>query len=311
MNFMVLGAGAIGCLFGARLWQRGERVVLVDVRADQVRAINESGLLVDSEGGSQRVGVSAAAPADLKEIPDVILVFTKAFHTAAALEGVRRLIGPETWLVSLQNGLGHEELLATFVERSRVVVGTTTFPSDFVEAGRIHTRGSGTTRLMAADGVVSERLNAICRALDAAGLHCEICETVAAVIWEKVAFNAALNTLTAVTRLPVGGVGGGPEGRELAARVVSEALEVARQKGLPVNEKGVQDTVAMAFREHGEHKPSMLQDILAQRPTEVEFINGAIVREARALGVPAPVTETLYALVRTLERSYAGPDGTA
>jgi 2-dehydropantoate 2-reductase len=301
MNIAVLGAGAMGCLFGAKLWESGQQVILVDVREDHVAAINELGLAVDAEGAERIVRVPASLPAEVTEPPELILLFTKAFHTESALAGAKRFIGPDTWILSLQNGLGHQEIIEKFVDRSRIVVGTTTFPSDFAGPGRIHTKGSGATRIMTADGVRSDRLEAVAAALDGAGLNCQISEGVQAVIWEKVAFNAALNCLTAVTGLPVGGVGGAPEGRALAERVVAEALEVARKKGLAVNEAGVQETVGMAFRDHGDHKPSMLQDLLAGRPTEVGFINGAIVREAKALGVEVPVTETLGCLVKVIE----------
>ncbi|MBI5443670.1 MAG: 2-dehydropantoate 2-reductase [Deltaproteobacteria bacterium] len=304
MKIAVLGAGAMGCLYGAKLWESGQKVVLLDVREDHVRAVNEAGLFVESEEGERKVAVPASLPGDWRAVPDLLLVFTKAFHTAAALEGARHLLGPETWLLSLQNGLGHAELLSKFADPSRIIVGTTTIPSDLVGPGRIRSLGSGATRIMTADGVVSERLRSIAEAFERAGLNCQVAETVAAVIWEKASFNAAVNCLAAVTRLPVGGVGRTPEGRALAFRIVAEAMEVARRKGLPVNEQAVLQTVEMAFREHGEHKPSMLQDVLAGRPTEVEFINGAIVREAKALGLQVPVTETLYGLVRTLERSY-------
>lgn len=307
MNILILGAGAMGCLYGARLWENGQEVVLADVREDHVRAINEGGLAVESDDGERKVRVPASLPGGVKAPPDVIFVFTKAFHTTEALGGVRHLIGPHTWLVSLQNGLGHAALLSTFVEPSRVVVGTTTFPSDLVGPGRIHAKGGGATRIMTADGILSERLRAVAEALSAAGLKCEIYEGIDSVIWEKAAFNAAMNTLGAVTGLPNGGVGGAPEGRDLAARVVGETLEVARRKGIPVNEPAVQDTVRMAFREHRDHKASMLQDVLAERRTEIEFINGAIVREAKALGMEVPVTETLYRLVRVIEQSYLRP----
>ena len=127
----------------------------------------------------------------------------------------------------------------------------------------------------------------------------------AVAIWEKVAFNAALNALTAVTRLDVGPVGDAPEGRELAARVVEEVISVAERKGIAARREAVMAAVAGAFAEHRGHKPSMLQDMLAGRPTEVESLNGAVVREAEALGMTVPITETLYLLVRTLESAVA------
>jgi 2-dehydropantoate 2-reductase len=132
-------------------------------------------------------------------------------------------------------------------------------------------------------------------------LHCEIDENVGASIWEKIAFNAALNALTTITRAPVKVIADSEHGRDLAGKVVGEVLQVARAKGIPVNGDAVRASVEMALREHREHKPSMLQDLLAGRRTEVDAINGAVVRQAAQLNIQVPVTETLWRLVKLIE----------
>jgi len=301
---IVLGAGAMGCLFGARLAQSGQQVTLVDVRADQVEAINARGLIVDEHGGSHVVKVAARLPEQLTARADWILLFTKSFASDAALAGAIRAIGPDTWILTLQNGLGHVETIKKYVDAARVVVGTTTIPSDTVGLAHVHTRGSGTTKIMSVEGGASDRLRALAAALTAAGLPCEMSERVWESIWEKLAFNAAMNSLTAVTGLTVGQVGRSAPGAALADRVAQEVTAVAHRQGIAADLSIVRREIATAFREHVDHKPSMLQDVLARRPTEIEHINGAVAREAARLGMSVPATEMLYQLVRTLEQAY-------
>ena len=128
-------------------------------------------------------------------------------------------------------------------------------------------------------------------------------ENVEATIWEKVAFNAALNALTTVARAPVKVIADSEHGRALAKKVVEEVLSVARAKGIPVNGDAVDASVEMALRDHREHKPSMLQDLLAGRRTEIDSINGAVVQQAAQLNIPIPVTETLWRLVKLIENT--------
>lgn len=295
----------MGSLFGARLADSGHQVVLVDVWAAHVQAIDTAGLAVEDEGtGAPRtVRLTARLPADARGPSELVVLFTKAFQSAGALAGARQVIGPETWILSLQNGLGNVEAIEQVVPRAHIVVGTTTVPADLVGPGRVRTRGGGLTKIMAVEGGLTERLQSIAGALTGAGLPCRVSEDVWTSIWEKLAFNAAMNSLAAVTGLTVGEMGAAPEGRALASDVAAEVVEVARRQGIPADLGSVRSVIAMAFREHVGHKPSMLQDVLAGRPTEIEHINGAVVRAAERLGVPVPITATLYRLVRMREKA--------
>lgn len=298
VDVVILGAGAMGCLFGARLARGGHRVVLIDVRNEQIDAINTGGLTLEADDGTATVRPRACRPEEARDVAELVIVFTKAFHSAAALAAARAVVGPDTWILSLQNGLGHVEVMRAHADETRIVVGTTTFPADLIGLGRVRTHGAGQIRIMAVAGGVSDRLRDLAAAFNACRLDTEIEPEVFVSIWEKLAFNCAMNALAAVTGLTVGGMGSAAEGRAIVDRVVSEVVSVARRKGIPAELARVRDVVAMAFREHGDHKPSMLQDLLAGRPTEIDFINGAVVREAAALGMSVPTTETLFDLVR-------------
>lgn len=301
MRIVVLGAGAMGCLFGGLLRKAGHEVTLVDVSAAQIEAVSEHGLLLERDGEAHRIRIAAARAADVTTAPDVVMLFTKTLHSEDALGSARGFIGGHTVLLSLQNGLGNEEIMARFVPRDRIVQGVTTFPADLVAPGHVRSAGPGHTQIMNVDGSVTPLLEEIDRSLNEAGLRCEISPEVVTAIWEKVAFNAALNTLTAVTRAPVGAIADSPEATDLARRVAEEVVGVAERKGIGARREVVLASMAGALADHREHMPSMLQDILAGRRTEVDSLNGAVVREAKALGLDVPFTEALYLLVRTLE----------
>jgi 2-dehydropantoate 2-reductase len=309
MNITVLGAGAMGCVFGGRLAEAGHRVELVDVRAVQIDAIRRDGLTIEADDGVRTVRLAArladAAPSGPAEL---VLLFTKAHHSAVALAAAAGVLGPDTWVLTLQNGLGVVDHVRERIDPQRIIVGVTTVPSDLVAPGRVRTRGTGTTKIMAVAGGIGDRLREIAAGLHAAGLACEIAEDVWAAIWEKLAFNAALNALTAVTGLTVGQLGAAPDGRWLADTVAGEVVAVAQRKGIAADLASVRATISMAFRDHGDHQPSMLQDVLARRATEIDYVDGAVVREATALGMEVPVTATLWRLVRLLEHSYQPGD---
>lgn len=304
MNIVIVGAGAMGCLYGGALYQHGQNAVLVDIWQDHMQAINTHGLQVETSQGCNKINIPARYAHQIEEEPDLLIVFTKSFHTENALKDSKRFIGENTFLLTLQNGLGNAEIIQQFVPKARIIQGVTTFPCDLIAPGQIKSPGEGQTKIMSADGVITARLEEIAKIIDEAGFNCKISPQVSIDLWEKVAFNATLNALTAVTQLPVGPVGISTQGQDLAKCVVKEVSETAKKQGIAVNEKRIMDTVSMAFREHKDHLPSMLQDITAKRQTEIEFLNGAIVRAAEKSGVSTPVTKVLYQLIRIKEDSY-------
>lgn len=304
MKFVVLGAGAMGCLYGAHLKKAGQEVTLIDVNVPHMDAINEKGLLVKGEQGDEYLPIPACRAEDYKDVADVVIVFTKSIFSAGALQSLSHAIGPETMLVSFQNGLGHEKVMGKFAQADRIIIGTTNFPSDLVGNGAIATGGKGVTRMMTATGETTEALKNLYEIFLQADLEPEITPDVFCAIWEKVAFNAALNTLTSVTMLPQGYLGQTPEGAELAHTIVSEVLSVAHAKGIHTDDAHVHSNVDTLFTAHFDHCPSMFQDVLRNRTTEVDFINGAVVREAEAVGVQVPVTKVLYQLVSVIQKTY-------
>jgi 2-dehydropantoate 2-reductase len=302
MQIAILGAGAMGSFFGGLLAEDAHAVTLLDIDADHLDAIRHHGLRLVNGGRDRRVSRLAVSHAeDFHSQPDLLVVFTKSLHTRTALLSVKQAIGPDTCVLTLQNGLGNAEAIGEFVSSERVLIGVTTWPADKLGAGHVMSRGDGTIRLMSADGVRRPQVDEVARVFDAAGLHCTVDKNVWSAIWEKVAFNAALNSLCAVTGCTVDQLDRIPDGAALALRIVAEVLNVARASGNQVDPERCASSVLHAIQTHHGHKPSMLQDVLARRRTEIESINGAVVLAARESGVSVVHTETLLHLVRMIE----------
>ncbi|WP_322046428.1 2-dehydropantoate 2-reductase [Paraburkholderia sp. J67] len=304
MEIAILGAGAMGSLFGGLLAEAGHDVTLVDVDDAHLEAIRRDGLRLATDAGERVVTkLHACRPGAASRAPELLIVFTKTMHTEAALDAARVLIGPHTTVLSLQNGLGNVERLERSVPRERIMVGVTTWPGDKPAAGRVNSHGSGMIRLMSADGEMRASVARAVAALNSAGLDCAADPDVWVTIWEKVAFNAALNSLCAVTQCTVGELSNVPDGPALALKIVAEVAAVARASGVAVDEAHIVGNVQHALASHRSHRPSMLQDVLAGRRTEIEAINGAVVEAARAVPMAVPCTQTLLQLVRLVDAS--------
>jgi len=234
-NITIVGAGAMGSFFGGLLAESGNDVTLIDVNDAHIGAISANGLRLETENGDRQVrSLRVCRPEGASDLPQLLVVFTKTLHTAAALSGVRHLIGPDVHVLSLQNGLGNGEKITEFVSPERILIGVTTWPADMVAPGHVHSHGKGVVRLMAADGVSRPIVWQVTETLSAAGLACTSDSTVWAAIWEKVAFNAALNSICAVSGCTVDQLGLVPDGKRLADEVVVEVLSVAQRLGIEV-----------------------------------------------------------------------------
>lgn len=302
LDIAILGAGAMGSLFGGLLAEAGHRVTLVDIDDAHLDAIRREGLRLSTDSGSRVIdNLRTCRPEQAGAAPELLIVFTKTLHTDAALASVQPLLGPDTAVLSLQNGLGNVERIGRYVPRERVMVGMTTWPADKSGPGQVSSHGSGAIHMMSADGKPHAHLRRAVDALNSAGLNSMADPDVWSAIWEKVAFNAALNSLCALTRCTVGELANVPDGVALALKVVAEAAVAARANGIAFDEARVAGTVRFALANHKAHKPSMLQDVLAGRKTEVEAINGAIAAAARETGTAAPTVECLLQLVRLVD----------
>lgn len=306
MKVLILGAGAMGCLYGAALHRAGCEVVFVDVNQSHIDAINARGLELETRAGVEHLPIPARRPEEISEPVDLVVVFTKTFHTEAALAGIAQAIGPQTWLLSLQNGLGNDRRLAAHAAEERVLVGASSLPSDLVGLGRVRSHGEGGSKLFPAFGGDPAFARQVCELLSQGGLPAELEPNIHVAIWSKAIFNATMNPLCALTRRTPGFLGANPESRAMITAAVDEGVAVANACGIAVAAQPIHDLTEVSMTDHANHEASMLQDVKAGRRTEVDAINGAIVEAGREAGVAAPVLETLWRLVKLEEAKLEG-----
>ena len=305
MKILILGAGAMGCLYGAAFHRAGCEVVFVDVSQPHIDAINAHGLELETRAGTEHLPIPARRPEQIDAPADLVVVFTKTFHTDAALAGIAAAVGPETWLLSLQNGLGNDQRLAAHAARERIMVGSSSLPSDLVGPGKVRSHGEGGSKLYPAFGADPAFAREVCELLSRGGLPASLEPDIHGAIWSKAIFNATMNPLCALTRRTPGFLGAHKESRALIHALVEEGVAVANASGVAIPAQPIHDLTQVSVTDHANHEASMLQDVKAGRRTEVDAINGAIVEAGKAAGVAAPVLETLWRLVKLEEAKLA------
>jgi 2-dehydropantoate 2-reductase len=291
MQIIVLGAGAIGSLYGAKLAAAND-VILIG-RPDHTAAINSRGLRMEGlESGVVRV--RAAAAVTQIDANALILLTTKVTGTAAALEPIAPLLRDNTTILCLQNGLGSEEIVRTALRGRGVVLrGITQFGAIFETPGAIKYMAAGYT-------VIEQhpRSDHIADALTAAGLHCRISANIVAEVWHKTVFNCVVNPITAMLGCEVGGIAE-PGLDRLKQLVIDECIAVALTQGITF--------VVDFMREINEtfapsrNIASMQQDLLRGRPTEIDYMNGAVAALGAEHGVLCPVNRALTAIIKAME----------
>jgi 2-dehydropantoate 2-reductase len=307
MKICFLGSGALGSALGGVLTEGGNDVWLVDAWAGHVDAMNGRGLVLRDGGVDRAVRVNARTSPDGIGPADLVVVLVKSYHTRAAIEQAGAIIGPETVVMSLQNGLGHEEILAEVVGKERVLAGKTYAGGVLLAPGHViaGTRGKH-TYVGELDGRVTARATRIAETFTRAGLPTEVSANIVDTMWDKLLINVATGALAGITRLPYGGLYAVPEVEQCALAAVAEAIAVARALGVKLASERPEDAWKLAAEGlPAEFKTSMLQSIEKGVPTEVDFINGSVVRSGARVGVPTPVNRTLVACVKGIERWLA------
>lgn len=305
MKIAVIGSGAMGLLFGAKLAEAGNDVTMIDVVPAILERLNAEGIHLEFGESDRFIPVKASRAEEMTEKVDLAILFTKTIYSKSALDACHNYVGEDTWMLTMQNGLGNIELMSNYVNYDKIVAGVTTFGADLLEPGHTKTSGKGYLKIMSANGEVTEELEKINEVLVEAGLGSQIVDDVMVAIWEKVAFNAAINATTALLHIPCGGMGVVPEGSDICYKISDETCRVANVLGVRADAAAVRETLRKTiFELHQDHFTSMAQDILNKRKTEAAFIPGGVLMKAREAGVEAPYNEMLYALLHVAESTY-------
>jgi 2-dehydropantoate 2-reductase len=303
MKTVIMGAGAMGSLFGGLLALSGEEVWLVDIREDHIQALGSPGLIVEEGGKKQTIPVHATKEVTSIGKADLVLFFVKAYHTEKAVSDALVLQKEDTVFLTLQNGLGNEETICKRVDPRKVILGVTNHGATLLGPGCIRHAGWGKTYIGELDGKVTDRVTQFAQVFTRAGIETEVSSNIQGLVWNKLFINVGINAVGALTGLKNGHLLDYPETLRLMEALVSEAIAVARKKGILIEGNPIQKVKAVAEATR-ENRCSMGQDFDNRRKTEIDVINGAVVREAERLGIPVPYNQMITDLVKVIEKNF-------
>lgn len=304
MRTVIVGAGAMGSLFGGLLTLSGEEVWLVDIWKEHIDTICSKGLDIEEKGETRTVAINATSEVTSVGKADLVLIFVKTYHTEKAVSDALVLQKEGTVFLTLQNGLGNEEAICRQVDRKKVLLGVTNQGATLLGPGHIRHAGWGKTFIGELDRSLSNRASEIAQLFRKAKIETEISSNVYHLVWEKLLINVGINALAALTGLKNGEILDHPETLRLMEALVSEAVEVARRKGIEVAGNPV-DKVKGVAEATRTNRCSMGQDLDHMRRTEIDAINGAVVREAGRLGIPVPCNQMITDLVKVIEKDFS------
>ncbi len=299
----------MGCLFAAFLSKSGESVFLLDKNSKRAEGIGKRGICVEREKNSLMVrGINIVTGNKEAYGAELIIIAVKSYDTEEAVKGVLNLVGKESLVLTLQNGLGNIDMICKYVPRCRVIAGVTAEGATLLGEGHVRHAGRGETSIgkisTNKNSKIDSRLSEIARIFNKAGFKTKISADVKKLIWSKLIINTGINALTAITGLRNGKLIEFEYIRQVMKEAVSEAVRVARENKIKLNYPNSLKMTESVCRSTAKNVSSMLQDVLKKRRTEIDFINGSVVKEGRKLGIPTPVNTVLTYLVKTIESSY-------
>jgi 2-dehydropantoate 2-reductase len=302
MRILVVGAGAIGHLFAGMLTSGGHQVWLLARRQEVVENINRQGITIEQVWTGRTLRISARATVDPGDAApaDLVLMCVKGPQTLQATKDALPAVGDGTVFVTLQNGLGNAEVMASVVGQERVIAGVTSNGVILVGPGAIRHAAMGDTTIGEVNGELTERLEGVAGAFRQSGIKVAVSRSVDSLQWAKLVTSAAMNPLAALLRVRNGQLIERADARALLGAVVREAAAVAEAKGVSLPYPDPVERVEASCRTNSTNKMSMLQDVERGVPTEIDFISGAVVRAGELVGVPTPINWTLMQLVKAM-----------
>ena len=305
MRIVIIGAGALGGLVGAQLTTGGEDVTFIEINEARVKLLQETGLYV-SEGtaGETCVPVKVATSVEGLPVADLVFVSVKTYQTEPAMRASLPVIGPDTFVLSMQNGIGNTDIMAGIIDPSRVLSGITYHSIQHTGPNRIRYRaGIKPIQIAPYDGVLTPEIKRVGEVFNASGLNTEVCEGIDDVIWQKLLHNAVVNPVSALTGLTCRELLDDSDMQSFMRDLCLEIIAVMKARGVPiVNEEDPYAPVVNSQNALGKNRPSMWQDLARSCRTEVDAINGAVVREAERLGMDAPHNRGLVRFIHSRER---------
>jgi len=304
----VLGAGAMGCLFGGLMAEKGLDVILIDVWKEHVDSINSKGLKMDGHGGDRYIKIKATTdPSTLKPV-DAIIIMCKATALEKALTNAKNIIGDKTMLMSFQNGIGHEAIMQKIAGKEKVLGGTTTQASNVLGPGHIKNHAALPSWIGEYEGGMSDRVKDLAETFTAHNLETIAVPDIKKRKWMKLFALTAIGPLSSIfdlhhTDLYISNKNQ-EVSRELGKKIILETREVAKADGVDVTEDECLEMFNKIVDSKQTNKSSMCFDILNKRKTEIDFINGAVSKIGKGHGVKTPMNDLMYKMIMVKEGMY-------
>ena len=304
MKIGILGIGSLGSLFGGCLNLVKADVSFLFRNQKKLSIYKDKGLKINFEKQKYHIFPKVFLVNDLKTKFDIIIIFTKTVDSFNALNSIQHIIDSNTILMSLQNGLDNDMMLESFVSKKNVIYGTTMAPADLNSENQVTSFGNNLTQFKAKHKFSLMHAEKICQLFNLSGINSMINDKVDKNIWEKVAFNSAMNSICALLNCTPKLFNHNANIKNFAIDVAKESWNIAISNHIQINKEKIIDTIEVSCKEHGDHKPSMLQDILAKKPTEIDSINGALVKYGLCTKVSTRLNFALLKLVKAKESNY-------
>lgn len=302
MKIAVIGAGAMGCFYGARL-SACHDVYYIDAYQPQVDALNRDGITVVEGETEQRYRARAFMSGNADERADLVILFVKTLFTERALTRNQNIIGKDTVLLTLQNGAGNDRTIKTHMDEKNIIIGTSKHNCVNLGDGKIRHSGSGETVIGSLSGNIA-LAQWVKDVLESGGFETIASDNIQRIIWTKLFVNLSINALTALMDANIGLVVENEYAKDIAIHIVKEAIAVAKADGNAFDEREILDMVFAIAEECADGHASMCQDMQNKRLTEVDAINGALVRAAKEYNLPAPYNAMITKLVHCREILY-------
>jgi 2-dehydropantoate 2-reductase len=308
MEIVVVGAGALGGLVGGQLSESGENVTFLEIDEERAELLNREGLLV-AESGKEERKIDVKVVTSLKGMAPVDLVFVsvKSYQTEQATKAILPIVGPDTRVLSMQNGIGNTEVMAGIVGASKVLSGITYHSIQHTGPNQLRFRtGIKPIQISPFEGSPTPEVEQIGEVFRKANLNTDVVENIDHVIWQKLLHNAVVNPVSALTGLNCNQLLESEDLQDLMREMCTEIVAVMKARGVPiVDEEDPYRPVIGSQKALGPNRPSMWQDLSRGLRTEIDALNGAIVEEAKKHGLSAPCNHTIVRLVHAVERKKA------
>ncbi len=305
MKVVIVGPGAIGLLFAALFSRTKEDIWVLDKNSERCQKLKKSGLKVC---GTTTLDVqNVKFTCNVNELRDAQFWFicTKSYDTKGVIENISKAVSNSAYIISLQNGVGNFELLGEEFGAERVLAAVTNMAALREESDLVKHTGIGETVIGSMNGTIGVALKDLRVLFQKSGASFKITKDIKSFLWTKLIINVAINALAAITRLNNGSLNQFEGSRRIFADAVAEAVKVAKRKKIKLVYDDMQAKAEAVCQATSENFSSMLEDVLHRKRTEIDFINGVIVRQGKSLGIKTPVNFFLYNLIKTIEESYS------